>query len=182
MAKTTKQFKSVVELKQLATREITLLDGGGPRLSFPVPVRRQGKPQIAFMIYHYGFKPGLARISPPYEVVCFNPASGELITKTAVSPADFGQTHPANERFLEWKFDMQGMTIKSYDELHDHFFALCDVLFETWATAPSTQSSALQNFAREFLKIFDQISEPPLRPYYDALGREYFEWVRALTR
>ena len=183
MTKTTKQFKSVVELKQLAAREITHFEGGGPRLSFPVTTHRQGKPLIAFMIYHYGFRPGLVRMSPPYEVVWFNPASGELIAKTAVSPADFGQTHPANEPLPEWKFSMPpGMTTGSYAELHNHFFALYDVLFEVWATNPSTRSSALQSAAREFLKIFDQISEPPLRPYYDALGREYFEWVRALAK
>ncbi|MCL1917010.1 MAG: hypothetical protein FWG14_01640 [Peptococcaceae bacterium] len=101
MIKTAKKFKSVVELKQLASKEIVSLDGGGPRLSHPMPARRQGQPLIAFMVYRYGFRPGLVRLSLPYEVVWLDPANGTLVAKTTVSPADFGQpSRPADEGLI----------------------------------------------------------------------------------
>lgn len=61
--------------------------------------------------------------------------------------------------------------------------ALYDILFEIWATNTSTRGfSALPDAAREFLKTFGALSEPPLLEYYEALGREFFEWVRALAK
>ncbi|MCL2723282.1 MAG: hypothetical protein FWD69_02500 [Polyangiaceae bacterium] len=185
MAKT-KRFKSVVELTQLALRGVigsSPVAGGGPRDSLPVPVRRQGQPLIAFMFYFYAFTPDIAWVSPPGEVAWLDPVSGKLIAKTTVTPAYFGQTRSPDAGPMEWKFSMpSGMTVDSFDKLRNRLPVLYDVLFEAWATSPSIRSSALHDAAREFLKAFDVVSEPPLLPYYNALGREYFEWVRALAR
>ena len=185
MDKALKHFRSFSELKKIAIKEVVGDNppiGGGPRQSLPVPIRRQDQSLIAFMFCFYTFMPDLVQIWPPDTVVWLDPVDGKLIAKTAVSPADFGQTPPANEGF-EWKFSMPpGMTTDSYAELRKHFFALYDALFEVWATSPSARSSALQNAAREFLNIFDWVSEPPLLSYYNALGREYFEWVQALAQ
>jgi len=180
-----KRFKSIEELTQLAEREIGFFEGGGPSQSLPVPVRRQRQVLIAFMVYFYAFKPDMSWVSPPGEVIWLDPVSGKLIAKTNVTPADFGQPTPRSfdEGMKEWKFSMPpGMTVDSFDKLNDRLFVLYDILFEVWATKPSTRSSALHATAREFVKAFDAISEPPLLPYYNALGREYFEWVRALAR
>lgn len=184
MLKTAKRFKTVEELKQLATKEIVLLEGGGPRLSLPIPVRRLNQPLIAFMVYRSGFRPGLVRISPPHEVIWLDPASGKLIAKTSVSPADFAQTLSAGEGSMELKRNLPpNMAIESFRELRVRLPALYDALFELWATNPSIRSSTLlQDAAREFLKSFDLVSEPPLLPYYNALGCEYFEWVRELAK
>jgi hypothetical protein len=182
MVDTTKRFKSFSEFPRLLAEENPPLEGG-QRWSLPVPTRRQGQLLIAIMFYPAMIKPGPVEMWPPDEVAWLDPTSGKLIASAEVSPVDFGQTHLANEPFPEWEFSLPpGMTVQSYEELHEHFFALYDVLFEAWATNPSTRSAALQSAAREFLKLFDQINEPPLRPYYDALGREYFEWVQILAK
>lgn len=179
-----KRFKSVVELEQLAAKEIQFLEGGGPRQSLPVPVRRQRQSLIAFMVYFYAFSYDMSWVSPPGSVIWLDPISGKLIAKTTVTPADFGQPTPRSfdESMKEWKSSMPpGMTAESFDKLNDRLFVLYDMLFEVWATKPSTRSSALHATAREFVKAFDAVSEPPLLPYYNALGHEYFEWVRALA-
>jgi hypothetical protein len=187
MGKTAKQFESFAELNRLANRETigsSASAGGGLRQSLPVPTRRQGQLLIAYMYFPSAFKPGLVLLKPPRKVTWLDPSSGKLIALSTVSPADFGLAHPTNEPLPEWNFSLPpGMTTKSYAELRNHFFALYNVLFEVWATDPFARgSSALHDAAREFLKIFDQVSEPPLLPYYDALGRDFFEWVRELAK
>ena len=181
MADTKKRFKSFAELMGLGSEQIKFPDGG-PRQSLPVPTRHQNQMAIAFMFCSWIIRPGPLRIWPPSEVAWLDPVSGKFITSVKVSPADFGQTHSANEPMKGEEGKLSGVSVESFIEMRNRLFALYDVLFEVWATNPSTRSSALQSAAREFLKIFDQISEPPLRPYYDALGREYFEWVQALAK
>jgi len=182
MENSKKRFKSFAEFPKLLGEQDPPLDGG-ERRSLPVPARRQNQFLIAIMSCPASIRPDPVPIMwPPSEVAWLDPTSGKLITSVKVSPADFGQTHSVNKP-LKWEEDKQAdISVESFLDLEDRLFALYDVLFEIWATNPSTRSSALQSAAREFLKIFDQISEPPLRPYYDALGREYFEWVRALAK
>jgi len=179
MVDTKKRFKSFAELMGLGSGQIEFPDGG-PRQSLPVPVRRQNQAVVAFMFCYWMIKPGPLRIWPPNKVAWFDPVSGDLITSAEVSPTDFGQTHSADDPMQEE--DEDTLSVESFMEMRDRLFALYDILFEAWATAPSTRTTVLQGAAGEFLKIFDQISESPLRPYYNALGREYFEWTRKLAK
>jgi hypothetical protein len=179
-----KRFKSFTELSILAARANgDPIAGGGPRQSLPVPVRRQGHLEIAFMFCFYMFRPDGARIWPPSTVAWIDPVSGKLIASTTVSPADFGQTHPADKP-LDGNVNFpSGMTTESFLDLEKRLYALYDVLLEARAAKPSTSGhGTVPKEARDFIQAFDQIIDLPLRPYYDALGHDYFEWARALAR
>ena len=66
--------------------------------------------------------------------------------------------------------------------MEKRLYVLYDILYKTWAVNPSVSNDEkLKSEAREFLNIFDQISEQPLRLYYNALGRDWFEWLRKLA-
>jgi hypothetical protein len=112
----------------------------------------------------------------------FDPVSGLRTAKAAVSPADFGQTDSVDKK-MERDIALPSNMADRLDDLRERLFELYDILFEAWANKYSTTShDKLQSAAREFLKIFDQISEKPLRPYYNALGREWFGWLRELAQ
>jgi len=179
---TKKRFKSFSEFMKLLGKQDPPRDGG-ERRSLPVPARRENQLLIAFMSCPALIRPGPVQMWPPSTVAWLDPVNGKLIIKTQVSPADFGQTHSTNEPMKWGENKLSGVSIESFMALRNRLYALYDTLFEIWATDPSTRNrSPLQGVAREFLHIFDQISEPPLRPYYDALGRDYFGWVRALAQ
>ena len=102
--------------------------------------------------------------------------------KVPVTPAYFGQKDDPDKP-LKGLIKLANITVETQGELRDRLLALYDVLFPIWATNPSTlNQTGLQSQAREFLKIFDQVYEPPLLPYYKALGRDWLEWLRKLAQ
>ena len=183
MVDTEKHFKKFSELMESADGFTELLAGAGPIISYPVPALRQGQSQVAFMIYFRVVRPGPPQMWPPDKVGWLDPVTGKRIALTQVSPADFGQTDPADEmmKIIQDKYP----NIK-YDEseiLRDRLLELYDILFTAWAANPSPAGQGrLQNQARDFLRIFDQLAEEPLKPYYEALGRDWFVWLRALAQ
>jgi len=183
MVNAEKHFKHFSELGKSAAGFTEPLIGGGPHISFPVPAHRQGQPQVAFMIFFRMVMPGPPQMLPPSKVGWLDPVTGKRIALTKVSPADFGQTDSADEmmKIIPDKYP----NIK-YDEsviLRDRLFELYDILFAAWAANPSPAGQGrLQNQARDFLRIFDQLAEEPLKPYYEALGRDWFGWLRALAQ
>jgi hypothetical protein len=181
MNNTEKHFKSLVELNILAIRAYPIEPG--PRQSLPVPVLHQGQVQIAFMLCPQVLKLGPVRIRPPSKIIWLNPVSGNLIALTKVSPDDFSQTDFADRELPKWKFDSD-LTIDAFNNLKKRLFELYDILFPAWADDALTpqRRENLKAPAREFLKIFNQVSEPPLRPYYAALGRDWFGWLRELAK
>jgi hypothetical protein len=181
MTGTTKQFKSFLKYWS----KIIFWDGAIPittSTSYPVPVRRDGKVQIAFMVCPYVFNGKGSWIRPPNKVVLEDPISGKFITEYSVSPDYFGQMDDADEK-LEGNLSIPSDMGEVFRNSREHLFMLYDVLFEAWTTAPSVSSnSKLQDEAREFLKTFDMVSEKPLRPYYNALGYDWFGWLRGLLQ
>ncbi|MCL2725989.1 MAG: hypothetical protein FWD69_16310 [Polyangiaceae bacterium] len=151
--------------------------------SLPVPVRSQGQLQVAFMVCPYVLRATGSKIWTPCKVARYDPVNNKLISEVRVLPADFGQTDSPDQPMTGNVSVPSGMSGITFDNLKNRMFDLYDVLFEAWAVNPSTGGHGkLQGEAREFVRIFDQISAPPLRPYYDALGREYFGWVRAVAK
>jgi hypothetical protein len=187
MANTEKHFQSFVEVwggaqLDLGNGPVRIVGGVQPHTSYPVPVRREGKVQIAYMVCSYIFSSKGSWIWPPDKVEWFDPVSGDYTAKAAVSPADFGQSDPPGEQ-MKGSLSIPSNMGDTVDSLRKRLFQLYDILFPVWATGSTTMNHVqLQINAREFLKIFDQISEPPLRPYYAALGRDWFGWLRELAK
>ena len=50
---------------------------------------------------------------------------------------------------------------------------LYDTLLPSFAASHSPDATA----AKEVMSVFSRISEPPLQPFYESLGAEWFEWV-----
>jgi len=176
-----KHFKSFLELEYLA-RALNEFPIGGPAQSLPVPVRRQDQLMIAYMVHAQMAMPGPLIMWPPREIIWLDPVNGKLIEKTNVTPADFGQTDPADEILKVKPSEYSRLTYDEFAALEKRLYILYDILFPAWATGSSTLSQVqLQNFAHEALDIFYKISKQPLQPYYESLGRDWFSWLRKLA-
>lgn len=179
MAATMKKFS---ELMRLARSHVMDRVPEQSRQSLPVPAVREGLVQIAFMFSPSQALPGVARMAPPDMIAWLNPLDGNLRSISRVTPADFGQSHSARDLLGEFRLQ-PGITAEFYLNLRERLFELYDTLVPAWAASKSLQATpALQAVAREFLQVFGQVSEPPLLPYYHALGRDYFETVRRISR
>jgi hypothetical protein len=184
---TEKHFKGFAQLEKLALKFITNSQGeryrGGPRQSLPVPVHHQNKLLVAFMFYPARSISYSAYLLPPYKVGWLDPITGERIDEAQVSPADFGQTDESDKGLPEWNTAPPNVNLDKLASLRKQRLPeLYDMLFAAWATDPSSSGhSNLRDQAREFLKVFYQISEPPLKPYYESLGRDWFGWLRKLA-
>jgi len=150
--------------------------------SYPVPMLRKGQIQIAYMVCPYMFNQKGSWIWPPNKVAWLEPVSGDLIDEYSVAPDYFSQTDPIDKQFKK-NLSIPSDRVDEFDDLKKHLYELYDVLFAAWATNPSSAGQGrLQNQARDFLRIFDQLAEEPLKPYYEALGRDWFGWLRALAQ
>jgi hypothetical protein len=181
MVNTEKYFKSFPEYWS----KVTFWNGSLPGktlTSYPVPVLRQGQVQIAYMVCPYTFGPKGSWIWPPNKVFWCDPVSGKSVAEISVLPDYFDQKDAPNKQMKENISLTPGMTRDIFDNLKRYLFELYEILFEAWENKYSTTNNGkLQSSARDFLKIFDQVSEKPLRPYYNALGSDWFEWLRKLA-
>lgn len=151
------------------------------RQSLPVPLRIGETLQVAFFYCPSQALPGVVRMAPPHYLARLDPASGALISLVPVTPATFHLAHPAREELGKYSLP-EGMSIDQYFALRDRLFWLYDQLTPAFAQDPQSQRIDLKPLAAEFLRGFEMLSEPPVRPYYDALGADYFRWLRAIAR
>lgn len=151
------------------------------RQSLPVPVRTNGKLQVAFFFAPAQILPGLNRLAPPHFIVWLDPANGNLIDVKEVTPQDFGQSHGAKDMIGEYRLP-EGLTADAYVLERERLFGLYGNLVPLWMSGTEGDAAARRILAQEFLRLFGVVSEPPLIPYYHALGRPFFDWVRAAAR
>ena len=190
----TKHFKSFIEWDKIrptiGARTITIngiteyVVPSMTHTSYPVPIRHEGQLQIVFMVCRLRLQFGGSQIWPPNKIIRFEPINGKIINETMVSPTDFGQADSTDKELPEWKLRQKtNMTGNMFDNLVKRLLELYNVLFAAWADNPSPAGQGrLQNQAQDFLRIFDQLAEEPLKPYYEALGRDWFGWLRALAQ
>jgi hypothetical protein len=118
---------------------------------------------------------------PPNYVAFLNAGTGKFEQLKAVTPKDFDQRHDQDKPMgayltLPERLDAEFLTMQvrwyqAYDELLPAFMAgLVDL-------GPPIQ----QNVA-EFKALFPKVTEAPLLPYYEALGREFFGWLQAVGK
>lgn len=150
------------------------------RQSLPVPVPSEGgaPPRIAFLFAPSQALPGVNRIAPPSAVVLLDP-TGALLEVRAVTPGDFGQAHEPRGLLGEFRLPPD-MTADGYLTERERLFSLYDALFSAWASGEAPgKTPELKSAAREYLRLFERLREPPLTPYYESLGAAWFGWVRA---
>ncbi len=176
------EFVTTAELTRLARMNASGAVPEESRQSLPVPVQRPEGLRILFM-----FAPSQAsptegvRMAPPNYVARMEPGTGKLEELRAVGPSDFGQSHGENDVIGAYVMP-EGMTVDEYLETRDRLYAVYDLLLPAFAAGRAAATPDLKEAALEFRKLFSAMSEPPLSPYYSALGKDFFAWVARLVR
>ena len=169
--------KTFAELSRMA-RDYTM--GAVPeqfRQSLPIPVTGPSGVEVEFF-----FAPALARPKQPVELyppgfaITLRP-DGSLVMLWKCAPRDFGLNNDPSQSMGQFGLP-DGWTYEDYTRRHTQLMETLNILFPQFA-AKNLHPDATA--ARHFLQLFRELAEPPFLPYYEAVGRDFFPWVRSIA-
>jgi hypothetical protein len=145
--------------------------------SWPIPGHRDGALGYSFF-YYASFGPPPAKsfkLYPPSWVAWLLAADGSVHELRHTEPKEVGLDAKRGEPFATHCWP-EHWTVEEADQKRKDLLAAYDAVVDFWEQRrrPSrSETEMLENFRRRFLEI----TEPPLLPCYQALGREFFQWL-----
>ena len=175
------QLESVVDLI-MSTRAYAATLPIEYRQSLPIPQAPDQGLQVAFLfcLSRLVIGEGAWLLPPGYQALV-NAETAEFISLKAVTPSDFDQ-QDAEDKFLGAYNLPKDMTTEKYYAREARLLELYDALLPYFAAGSTEVPAEIKTMAEEFTAIFARISEPPLAPYYQAAGKEFFAWLRTARR
>lgn len=173
-------------VKLLSTTELVIraIDKAGTAVppmahqSYPIPVRGGGGLRVVFLysVARPVYGQGTFMLAPSHRAV-LDASDGALKEVGPITPRDLGVTDPAQRIFPAVKMPPD-LTAEQFEARQKQLFATYDKLLPLFAAGhdPAAKDAA------SFEELFSQVSEPPLAPYYRAVGAEFFAWLAAAKR
>jgi hypothetical protein len=149
--------------------------------SFPVPADNAGRPAIAFMFGPANVRRPRTRLKAPEYVALIDPAASRLVRMYAVTPHDLGQRDAPDAFIGGWENSSDKPALDRQAAAWQRLMELAETVLPAFIDRAAA-TSALRAAAREFRDLFDQLAEPPLKPYYRALGPRFFAWLEQSAR
>jgi hypothetical protein len=149
--------------------------------SFPVPVPGPTGLQVAFF---YGRGEVIApreglKLFPPTYVAFLEAETGRFVELRAVAAGEFGL--PADDTVIG-KYLSQGERLAAeFLTKEVKLYQAYDVLLPAFAAGSPVPASDVRKVAGEFNVLFPQVTEAPLQPCYQALGKAFFAWVNRVA-
>jgi hypothetical protein len=173
----TPQLKSIVAIIESARHYTAASLPNETHQSYPVPVRTGGGIRIAFLycVSRVTFQEGL-QLLPPSHLGFVNAETAVFEEFRAVRPADFGRSDPENQFLGKYRLP-EGMTQEEYLDYQARLFQAYDRLLPQFAINQASVSPETKRAAGEFKALFNLITEQILRPYYQAIGNDFFAWL-----
>jgi hypothetical protein len=170
--------KSLKEFRDLARQQVAGVVPHETHVSFPIPVARNGKYSVTFLLATSIVKPneGLLLL-PPAHVVDLEWPSGKLAELRAVDPRAFGLNDDPQK--VLGKYDMlpNGRTSEQFLEMQSRLYELYDLLAPSFLSGAKRVDTRRTREAMEFLDLFPKVTEQPLQPYYKATAAGFFAWL-----
>ena len=173
-------------------RELVALAQSGPggrlpdethqSLPIPLPGTTRGS-GVAFLFLpsRLRFGTGLILVAPSRRAV-LDAVSGNVRSFEPVRPADLGVADEPGEELGRFGLP-EGVTREAYLEAQASLYDAYDRLLGPWfaGEAPPETGRAARKAASEMKGAFAVVGEPPLAPYYAAVGKAFFGWVNELA-
>ena len=177
--------KTSMTTSEVYQRAVPILAGllsDATRQGLPVPVRRGEALRLAVIVCPVVIGgPNGTVIGVPTHVGEFALATGELDELRTVTPAEFGQPVAPDGVLGTWQ-PAPELTFARVRELRAQLFADLDILLPAFARDDRAPAAPVVEAARRFEPAFALLGEPPLAPWYRALGRDFFDWLDRLPR
>lgn len=139
-------------------------------LPVPVPGPDGVRVAIFFTTTEVDEATSALRIQAPGHVVYAQAATSDFIELCAITPRDLGIAEDPGA----WLGDPgapadPGKVARLLD--------LYDAALPAFAGGPAAMTAASKRAAIEIKTLFHEVEEPPLAPYYAALGKRFFAWI-----
>jgi hypothetical protein len=170
-------------IEQARIRPLAVMPRVSTHQSYPIPVRggRRG------MVMHFLYCPrkiedpkaGLT-LWPPTFVAILDAYTGKLEEMRKLTPGEFGPRHPADQRLGHCRTPGQAEEDEFLIKLA-YWYQAVDTMLPLFVKRAFGLTHEEQEEARKLSQLNAEILEPPLMPYYQAIGREYFDWLSLVT-
>jgi len=169
--------KTFQELSRLAHMYSSGAVSNQQRQSLPVPVVGGSGVVAEFFYATQHARPKVpSDLYPPTTALTMR-LTGDLIMIWRIGPRDFGFADDPAQPLGQFGLH-EGWTYETYDQRHAQLLASLDTLAPQFALQNLRPDERTVTAARHFLQLFREVSEPPLGRYYEAVGRDFFAWVR----
>lgn len=141
--------------------------------SLPFPVAGATGLRIAVFLAQATPVDGSAaqRVMPPRHVVYALAMTGAFVELAAIRPSDFGLDHAADEPLGEVTFAADRISKR------ERFFDLLDQFLPMLAIGRLPGEPSAKKVTRDLRELFHELAEPPLLPYYRALGGRFLTFL-----
>jgi hypothetical protein len=141
--------------------------------SYPVPIKVDGELRLAFLFYR-------KRVAPPADPIITVPrnllqvtwAAGTIAAVMKLPEGFFKLPVPDDGVLGPYKLAPE-ITIPIWHDKRAALFALYDQLLPAYEQGVPLDDALQQ----QFWAAFEELVEQPLLPYYQALGRDFFNWI-----
>lgn len=176
-------FKSIESLIEVATSNMNAKLPEESHQSYPLPVRTAKGLRIVFIYCPSVLRPaeGLWLIAPTH-LVNLDARSGELVTMESITPAYFGINDKEGKVLGRYNMLPEKRTPEEFFDMRGRLYRDFDGLIEPFSRGKTTVPKEIQAMATEFKNLFSKVSEEPLLIYYEAIGKEFFEWLKIVSR
>lgn len=175
-----KIFKSTREIFAIAEKNYQLHVGGEAR-TLPLPTKTGETVYIVMLYYLEPYHLGKEIVYPPHRKIVINPATGELVENTEVTPTDFGMSQDAMVPAEGFGLDPD-LTSDEFWQLRDRFFKISPLVWEMYKNESTHPRFQDMDILREYHAIFRRIAKAPLVPYYEAIASDMFDWLSSALK
>ncbi len=111
------------------------------------------------------------RIKTPTFVAYARADSGDFLELAAITPRDLGIAQDPDH----WLGDF----VEPVDvgDKRARYLDLYDATVSAFAAGRGVETPAVKRAAADLRALFAELAEPPLAPYYRALGKRFFAWL-----
>lgn len=117
---------------------------------------------------------------PPSRVLTLDVHTGKILKTTEVEPRDLGPDLPKDQPLPDAKHAW-GYRWDAAQPLFAKRDAIAPSVWQAFARGDKSVDAGLQADALELKRLLRELSQPPLFPYYEGLGRSFFSWIAAVA-
>jgi hypothetical protein len=156
----------------------------GEAAALPLPRRAQAPHalHVVVLFYREGMRPGEEIVFPPHRMVSVDPVTGSIVESRPSSPAALGVARSPGVPQRGFGLD-PAMTASEFWQRTDRFMELSAAVWELYDDGATLLDPVSRGVVAEYDACFRSISKQPLMPYYEAIAKDFFQWLgRVLGR
>ena len=149
--------------------------------SLPLATRSGSSVTVVILYYKESVIPREEIVYPPHRIMVLDAVSGEILRFERCSPRDLGVNKPAGVPEEGFGLDPE-MSADEFWEKVDRFLDLSQIVWEVFALGTTTVDWKTAIVLREYYSLFRQIAKKPLMPYYQAVAKDFLDWLSRMSK